>query len=145
MPTVMFLSGKVVVDDGAPLTAPATIQTICRGQKHTEAHTDSRGGFSFQLGGQFAGGADAIADAGSASESPRLRSFQRDWRNCEIQAVLSGFVSDTVELSSRMSSMEGIDVGRIVLHRLGQVQGFTISATSAAAPGKARKAYEKGL
>jgi tetratricopeptide (TPR) repeat protein len=35
-------------------------------------------------------------------------------------------------------------VGTIVLHRLQQVEGFTISATSALAPSKARKEYEKG-
>jgi tetratricopeptide (TPR) repeat protein len=31
-----------------------------------------------------------------------------------------------------------------MLHRMSQVQGFTVSATSAAAPGKAKKEYEKG-
>ena len=37
------------------------------------------------------------------------------------------------------------DVGTITLHRMEQVEGFTISATSAAAPSKAKKDYEKGL
>ena len=37
-----------------------------------------------------------------------------------------------------------MDVGTVVLHRMEQVAGFTISATSAAAPPKARKDYEKG-
>lgn len=141
----MFLSGKVVVDDGTPLTEPAAIQTICRGQKHTEAHTDLRGSFSFQISGQASSAAGTVGEAEDSSESARMRQMQRDWRGCEVQASLTGFTSDTVELSSRMSSLEGIDVGRIVLHRLGKVEGFTISATSAAAPDKARKAYEKGL
>jgi tetratricopeptide (TPR) repeat protein len=38
-----------------------------------------------------------------------------------------------------------VDIGSIVLHRMAQVQGFTVSATSAAAPRKARKDYERGL
>lgn len=146
LPTVMFLTGKVVIDDGTPLTEQAGIQTICRGQKHTETHTDSHGSFSFQLGGQApAVSADAIADADNSSNSRQGRASQRDWRDCEVQAVLAGFTSQTVELSSRMSSMEGIDLGRLVLHRLSDVKGFTVSVSSAAAPDKARKAYEKGV
>jgi tetratricopeptide (TPR) repeat protein len=36
------------------------------------------------------------------------------------------------------------DVGTIVLHRMEKVEGFTISATSAQAPDKAKKEYQKG-
>jgi len=43
-----------------------------------------------------------------------------------------------------MSTFESTDVGRLVLHRLGQVEGLTISATSAMAPKDAQKAFEKG-
>ena len=35
-------------------------------------------------------------------------------------------------------------MGAIMLHRMEQVQGFTISVTSAGAPAKARKEYDKG-
>src|SRR5438067_13884351 len=45
-----FLSGKVVLEDGTPLTESATIQTICRGQRRNEAYTDSHGNFSFEFG-----------------------------------------------------------------------------------------------
>jgi len=155
VPTALFLSGKVVVEDGTPLTEAAGIQTICHGQRRTETHTDSHGGFSFQFGGQTpAMTADSISDAdntGAAADpdgrggAAQGRSPQRDFRDCELQAVLAGFRSDSIELSSRLASMEGIEVGRIVLHRLGAVQGFTVSATSASAPPKAKKAYEKGL
>src|SRR5215469_4758523 len=58
----MFLSGKVVVDDGTPLTDAAIIQTICRGNIRDEGYTDSKGAFSVQLGGmavrQITGAAD---------------------------------------------------------------------------------------
>ena len=36
-----FISGKVVLDDGTPLTESANIQTVCRGRRQTVAHTDS--------------------------------------------------------------------------------------------------------
>jgi tetratricopeptide (TPR) repeat protein len=60
-------------------------------------------------------------------------------------ASLPGFTSELVPLSQRVSFSENNNVGRIVLHRMGDVTGFTLSATSAAAPPKARKDFEKGL
>src|SRR5690242_6021969 len=47
--TNLFLSGKVVLEDGAELGEGAAIQTICRGQKHTETYSDSHGNFNFQF------------------------------------------------------------------------------------------------
>jgi TolA-binding protein len=146
-PPPAFLSGKVALDDGTPLTEPVGIQTICLGQKRTVAHTDMHGSFSFQIGTQpLASGADTMADAETAWTNPTPPlAVQNDWRNCQLQATLPGFSSDVVELSSQRFSSESIDLGRIVLHRIGQVQGFTISATSAMAPDEARKAYAKGM
>src|SRR5438105_6500633 len=48
-PRAVFFTGKVTLDDGSPLTEPVAIQSICNGQKHTEAYSDSHGGFSFQF------------------------------------------------------------------------------------------------
>lgn len=147
----MFLSGKVVVDDGTPLTDAAMIQTICRGNIRDEGYTDSKGGFSVQLGGmavrQITGAADDtggrpggdIVSAGAGTGSSA-----RDMRDCDLQAVLPGFTSQQVELASKMTDFGNADVGTIILHRIGHVEGFTISATSAMAPGKAKKLYEQG-
>ncbi len=142
----VFISGKVVLDEGSELTEPATIQTLCRGQRHTETYTDSHGNFSFEFGRRaLTGGEAGLADAESSSTelAPR-RSSQRDWRDCELQAVLPGFSSEQIPLISRISSLETADIGRIVLHRLGHVDGFTISKTTVFAPGSARKAFDKG-
>jgi len=49
-----------------------------------------------------------------------------------------------VSLFNRQS-MDSPDVGMIVLHRIGNVEGTSISATSMMAPKDAKKAYEKGL
>jgi tetratricopeptide (TPR) repeat protein len=146
-PNNVFLSGKVVVDDGTPLTEGAAIQTICKGQKRTETHTDSRGNFSFEFSGRSRATSTEIGDADSTmwNDPTSNRRNQRTISDCELQASLPGFTSEVIELSQRTSGLESNDVGRIVLHRLGQVEGLTISATSAAAPDAARKAYEKGL
>src|SRR6267154_2165318 len=42
-PAPFFVSGKVRMDDDTPLPGPAQVQSICRGQRHTEGHTDSKG------------------------------------------------------------------------------------------------------
>jgi tetratricopeptide (TPR) repeat protein len=68
----------------------------------------------------------------------------RNPEDCEIQASLSGFSSDKISLSGRVAGGENVDVGRILLHRLANVEGMTLSATTAAAPRDARKAYERG-
>jgi tetratricopeptide (TPR) repeat protein len=143
--SVIFLSGKAVVDDGSLLTESATIQTVCKGQKRTETHTDSHGNFSFQFGGRSGSFSDAPFDAETSSRSVLPgRPDHRDLQGCELQASLPGFTSEVIELGGRFTGDESADVGRIVLHRLRNVEGFTISATTAQAPGAARKALEKG-
>ena len=146
----IFLSGRVVLDDGSELTEPVAIQTICKGQKRTVAHSDFHGGFSFELGSQspvadIAGMTDAETDTSwSDTMSSQRRSSQRDYRECELQAVLPGFSSELIQLSSKISDFGSSDIGRVSLHRLAHVDGLTISVTSALAPGAARKAFEKG-
>jgi len=139
----VFLSGKVILDDGTPLTEPAAIQTICRGQKHTEAYTDSHGNFSFEVGRSANANSAGLADA-DTSWGNQSASRSRTLQDCDLQAYLAGFISESMPLSTKLSLGESSDVGRLVLHRVGKVEGLTISATTAAAPGPARKAYEKG-
>jgi tetratricopeptide (TPR) repeat protein len=68
---------------------------------------------------------------------------RRDWRDCQIQAVLAGYSSQIVELASRMTNLESVDLGTITLHRLEHVEGTSISVTSMMAPSSAKKALEK--
>jgi len=140
--TTYFVSGRVVVDDGGELPEHAAIQTVCRGQKHAETFTDTKGYFNFELGTHNSVFSSAgMGDADTTWSTPQR---SRDWQECEIQASLSGFTSDTIQLSSRILQGENNDLGRLVVHRMAKVDGFTTSATTAAAPSGARKAYEKG-
>jgi len=146
----MFLSGKVVVDDGTPLTDAAMIQTICRGNIRDEGYTDSKGTFSVQLGGMavrpITGTADDTGGRTSGETVPAggTTGSARDMRDCDLQAVLPGFTSQQIELASKMTDFGNADVGTVILHRIGHVEGFTISATSMMAPGKAKKLYDQG-
>jgi len=143
--TATFISGKVSLDDGTELAEPAAVQTICRGQRHTMTYTDRHGSFSFQFGDPNPSGNADLSDASSSMMTANASVQQsRSWQDCEVQAVLAGFTSETVELTSRMSTLESTDVGRIALHRLEHVEGTSISVTSILAPNAAKKALEKG-
>jgi tetratricopeptide (TPR) repeat protein len=144
-----FLSGKVVVDDGTPLTDSAIIQSVCKGRVHNEGYTDSKGSFSIDLtdtNKQVIGSAQE-SDSGLPDPNKRTPAGpqKRDMRDCDLQAVLPGFTSQSIVLATKVTEFGNADVGVIVLHRMQQVEGFTISATSAMAPGKAKKEYQKGL
>lgn len=155
----IFLSGKVVLDDGTPPPDSVVIERVCNGIARPEAYTDSKGRFSFQLGQNQAMMPDAsvssAADAGFGNAGGLSRGStmggmgggrgvtERDLIGCELRANLAGYRSEVVNLSGRRV-MDNPDVGTIILRRLGNVEGLTISATSALAPKDAKKAYEKG-
>ena len=153
-PRITFLSGKVVVDDGSELTDSAVVESVCRGQRRFETYTDRKGNFSFELGKRR--GTENMyidSDVSRPSPNPNFSESQnglgggqdrRDLTDCELQAVLPGFTSQILELAGFQNSQIA-NVGNISLHRIARVEGFTISATTAMAPGKARKAFEKGL
>lgn len=150
----MFFSGKVMLDDGTPPPDSVRIERVCGGRTIPEANTDRKGHFSFQMGQNVNLFADASTSDGAfgrpgsnggmmggGSSMGGMR--ERDLMGCELRASLAGYRSDVVNLSNR-KFMDNPDVGTIILHRLGNVEGLTISATSIAAPKEAKKSYEKG-
>lgn len=160
----IFIMGKVVMEDGSPLPQRVGIRRTCQGTStRRETYTDSRGTFSFQIGGiqamQFAPDA-ADSSAGmspqaAANGDPLSQTFgtssgisasgqsleQQIW-SCEVTAELPGYRSDTVSLAGR-HMMDDPDIGTIVLHRIGTVSGSMISVTSMQAPKDAHKQFEK--
>lgn len=152
----VFLSGKVVMDDGSAPPDPVTIERVCNGVPKPEGYTDSKGRFSFELGrnsamfmdasvsgpGDFGSGA-GLGSSRQTMANPTGGIRERDLMGCELRAMLPGFRSEIVNLSGRRF-MDNPDVGTIVLRRLGNVEGLTISATSMAAPKEAKKLLDKG-
>ncbi|HEX8985303.1 MAG TPA: tetratricopeptide repeat protein [Bryobacteraceae bacterium] len=161
MQRTYFVSGKVLMEDGTPPPETVVIERTCGGgMRKPEGYTDSKGRFSFQLGqnpGMLAedAGVGSQMDPLGNSNSPfgtsgRSRSGSGMGGNdprlmgCELRAVLAGYRSEAVDLSGRRA-LDSPDVGTIILRRLGNVEGTTISATSVAAPKDAKKAYDKGV
>ena len=86
------------------------------------------------------GGAQSAGGSSGLGNDP----FGNQMMNCELRAELAGYQSTTANLFNR-TSMDNPDVGSIMLHRMGNVEGTSISATSYLAPKDAKKAYERGL
>jgi tetratricopeptide (TPR) repeat protein len=156
-----YLSGKVQMDDGTAPPDPVVIERVCNGSPRAEGYTDSKGRFSFQLGQNQGVTQDASYDdmgnSGLQPNAPVRRSAAPMGRvpagggqrgnaqgmaGCELRASLAGFRSDVVNLSGRRT-FDNPDVGTIVLRRLANVEGTTISMTTLQAPKDARKAYDK--
>jgi tetratricopeptide (TPR) repeat protein len=152
----LILMGKVVMDDGTPPSDSVTIQLVCRGLPRSVGFTDSKGGFSVDLNNRLNNAAlmDASEPSSPADFSGPLGSSsvarggtsmglsERDLMGCDLQAALPGFRSEQIHLGTRRA-LDNPDVGSILLHRLSNVEGLTISGTSAFAPKDAKKAFEK--
>jgi len=155
----IYISGKVVIEDGAALPQNITIQRVCGGMSKTVAYTDSKGRFNFQWGDRNTIVTDA-SDAGSGRTSSftgfgssqsagganalATDPFGSRMMNCELRANVAGFTSDKINLFNRRTG-DNPDVGMIVIRRIAGVAGSSISVTSMLAPKEARKAYEHGL
>ncbi len=154
----IYLSGRVLMDDGVPPPDFVTMYLVCNGQPRPQGYTDSKGRFSISLGDNNAMTPDA--SVGSTNDpfgnSSGDRGFpgsmgpgrsgmsERELMNCELKAELPGYRSDVISLAGRRV-MDNPEIGTIILHRLANVEGFTFSMTTAMAPKDAKKAYEKGL
>ncbi len=149
----VFFSGEVGLADGSPLPQPVLIQRICKGSTQGETWTDAKGSFSFKVsvGGGDASDADAAQPANPTADLSRpignstyySNPVTSALRDCEVQAVLTGYFSDRVSIALK-NTLDDTRIGRIILHPVTKAQTLTVSATSLAAPSSAKKSYEKG-
>jgi cytochrome c-type biogenesis protein CcmH/NrfG len=156
----IFISGKVTLPDGTPPPEPVRIERVCAGNVRTEGFTDRKGRFSFELGrsNEFQdasmGGSDTFPSGGMAGRTGSVGGSRTGSRNsmgidsrlfgCELRVTLAGYTSQSVDLTTRRV-MDNPELGTFILRRIGNAEGFTLSATSALAPNDARKEYEKGM
>jgi len=152
----VFLSGKVSMEDGTPPPDFVVLQLFCGTLPRSLGYTDAKGHFSVNLADRT--NSASVIDVedenpigrgpGGGSNDLNMTGFGRRFgtqglNGCELRANLAGFRSDSVSLFDR-KAIDNPDLGTIFFHRRGNVEGLTISATTALAPGSARKAYDKG-
>jgi Tfp pilus assembly protein PilF len=150
---IIFLTGRVVYDDGTPAGGQISIERVCNGRPRREGYTDSSGHFSLTLGRDqgimqdaSVGGIDMASDPYGRPTSIARGGLnqgltERELMGCELRASTEGAWSDIILLAGR-HPLDNPDVGTIVLHRMGRVEGTRISVTSLQAPRDAKKAYE---
>jgi len=140
-----------------------TIQLVCRSSPRSIGHTDSKGGFSIDLNnrpamltpadasenpmpgtGQMSPSNNSVSSSAASATRSATQGFagDRELMGCDLQAALPGFRSEAVHLGN-LRSLDDVNVGTIVLHRKANVEGTTISLTSALAPKDAKKAMER--
>ena len=161
----IYISGRVLTEDGQPPPEPARIERVCNGSPHSEGFTDPKGNFYIELGGASnmafqdasetggfgssgMGGMSGMGGSSNMGSQQGLTSSAlgaHRFQNCEIRARVGGYRSQSVSLAMRMA-MDNPDIGTILLHREGPDEGGTaVSARSLAAPKDARKAFDKGM
>jgi len=163
MPRPVYLAGKVILSNGEIPPEPVTIERVCAGQTTPESYTDTKGRFSFEVGGDptlsisdasVAGGGGGFGRSGGPNTGFGGAGFgggglrgdptgmSVDMTGCDLRASLPGFTSSQVQLGVRRA-LDNPDIGTIVLTPLAGYGGAFISATSLQAPKKARLAYQK--
>ncbi len=146
--TPIFVSGKVMLQGGGAPHEPVPIERVCNGTVRREGYADTKGQFEFQLGQnltfQDASENDSRITPSSQSRSGSNTSLRPlELNGCELRAVLAGYQSSTVILRTMGGDTWQYEVGTILLTRIGNAPGTTISVTSMAAPKDAMRAYEK--
>ncbi len=159
LPRLIFVSGRVVTEDGSPIPMGAVIERNCGSRVTREANVDSAGTFSFQVGGSRTI-TDVMPDAsedrfstmpgfGSRAASmsgsePGMDSRQGpNLVGCELRVSLAGYRSSSVMLTETSAMGGQLDAGTIVIQPIARASGTLVSATDLQAPKQARKALER--
>ena len=152
----LFISGNVVLASGQVPAEPIAVKRVCGPQSYLEGYTDQKGKFGFQIGGNTA---FAMTDASIGSAAPGMPQGSAstvfsgseseiglgvDLTGCTLIADVPGYRSSSIFLSRR-NSFDRPDVGTITLTPHGGAPDVFVSATSLAAPTKAKSAFEKAI
>jgi len=167
MNRMIMVSGKVIMADGTVPQEPVAIECVCAGRvakgRQTTGRavtalgrTDFKGEFIVDVAQTFTEDPSDISGAigpGSLSVMPgngQLSPHEIGARlmGCDLQGSLAGFRSSSlripVELIDASGAIGTLEVGTIVLQKMSDAQGTTVSATSLNPPKEARKAFDKG-
>jgi tetratricopeptide (TPR) repeat protein len=151
----MFFYGSVAMADGSPVPTGIVLKRLCPNDQRTVAYADTKGHFNFQTGAQSSLNNGILPDAsdsgtgfggnpgGAGNSMTRYGgNTSSSLMGCELKAELVGYTSDEIALDRTNSDP---NLGTIVLRRMANVEGTSVSATSLNAPNDARKAFEKGM
>ena len=132
-----YYGGVVKVSGGALPWDPILVNVVCNGETKYTTVTDPKGNFliSPKPG-------DAAASSANAAGGDAQNKFAAQYVGCDVKAALSGFDSSSVTIAQR-NLTDDPNVGIVTLKPAENAAASSTSATTAAAPKDAVKAYEK--
>jgi hypothetical protein len=142
------INGKVVLEDGTPAGEPVEVQRVCGNIVQGQAYSDSRGNFTILMDDKSNPAFQSASEGGGATQlgaqigSHTSQTTRTQLWGCDIRAQLPGYTAGLVSLAGRDFSTP-VNLNPIVLHRVGNAAGNSISATAALAPANARKEFDK--
>lgn len=138
----VVLSGKVSVAGDAAPSAMTSVVLQCGGQERARVNAGPDGQFMLPVPAQ-----SEVPDRaqGTRANDPTVAAATAEqWSNCELYADAAGYRSERLQLYGNLDTVT--QVGVITLHPVvsGNGDGDTVSVISLAAPGNAKKDFEKG-
>jgi tetratricopeptide (TPR) repeat protein len=161
VPPLIFITGKVIQEDGTPPPFGTVIELDCRGSVTREALVNTNGSFSFQLGDPNRLGSvtpdasERIGDSPFSEDLSIKGSYESMFPSttqagrypsrimgCELRAQMSGYRSTAIRIDAAPQQGQN-EIGTILVYRTERIVGTTVSATNLLAPKAARKSVEK--
>jgi tetratricopeptide (TPR) repeat protein len=141
----LYVSGRVAPDDGSTPEQGAAIQVSCLNQIRLEGYATPKGKFHLPFGSYAAGVPDASVNSLGRPDAAILGAVPVDamLAGCELIVTLPGYRAAPVQLGT-LREPGDLDVGVLVLHRVGPADGLVVSATTLRAPKSAQNALQKG-
>ena len=133
-----WVTGKVVVEGGS--TPPGRVNVVlrCGSEERARVSSNSSGDFAMMLSQE-----NQRANADASGNRPAIAQTAGTLNGCEISADSPEYISPALRLFGH--TQEGISqVGTLVLRPRSATEGYTVSATTLAAPDKAKSAFAKG-
>ena len=137
----VVILGRVISEDGTAPPEQGEVVLKCGTTEWARADISSRGDFSLTVNVARDNGTDPKFH----DPDPAMSNVIRDWADCELQAQVRGYASETIHLVGNADHL--VEVGSIIVHPMAAAaapQKFTVSVGSLEAPEKAKKAFEKG-
>jgi tetratricopeptide (TPR) repeat protein len=136
-----YYGGTVKVSEGALPWDPILVNVVCNGDVKFTTSTDPKGNFLIAPK-QGDAAANAAASTPNGPGGDQQNKFAAQYVGCNVQAALPGYESSSVTIAQR-NLTDDPNVGTVSLKRADNAAASSTSATTAAAPKDAVKAYEK--
>ena len=129
----IWVTGKLVLDGSSAPPNRVDVIVRCGMSERARGMSDAKGNFSMMLN------RDGDETGGRAQLAPMAANLQ----DCEVVADSPEYASQSARLFGGLRQ-DINDVGTIVVHPRSAADAFTVSATTLAAPEKAKSAFVKG-